>query len=298
MAHEGIAGDGTGPGQDVEDAGWQAGIECGLSEQERRGRRDLRGLEDDGIAGREGRRHLLRLHREGGVPRRDGSHHAVGLVYRHRQVGAPRGIDLGAQCLAHARVVAEDAGGGERLGTAFRQHLPVVEHLRLRERLRPTLDEIGDGSQEPCAPMGKHLAPGRRVDGATRRLDGRVDVTCGRGADFVIDAAGGGIDRREHFAGIRNPLAADEQGPGLGGHGCRCVRQAGEYSGHVVSSARGVLAPVSLRSERHRRTAASRARERATPCAPPRVIQSASGGTPLEPAPARAAGRARPPRTV
>ena len=91
VAGESVADNGPRAGDEVEDAGRQAGVDEALDQAKRRQRRGRRRLEDDGVAVDERRRHLPGGDGDGEVPGRDRSHHAERLAaaeqHRVRRVG-------------------------------------------------------------------------------------------------------------------------------------------------------------------------------------------------------------------
>ena len=187
----------TGARQHVQDARRQARLLGDFGQQQTGGRRDFGGLENHRVACGQCRRDLLRLHRHGRVPRRDGGDHAIGLVDRHRQIVAACRSDLGASGLAHGGVVAEGGGGALHLGLALAPDLAVFNHLQTGQLLAAALHAIGDAGQDGGACGRQHVAPLL----VTRGLVGHAHRgVCGlgtRGGDLVIHLPGGRIHRHQ-----------------------------------------------------------------------------------------------------
>ena len=116
---------GAGAGDEVEDAGRQAGVLQALDELERRERRGRRRLEDDGVAVDERRRDLPRRDGDREVPRRDDGDDAERLAaaeqHRLRRVGRQH---VAAEAPALAGEVAQDVARPRDLALASASVLP------------------------------------------------------------------------------------------------------------------------------------------------------------------------------
>ena len=87
----------AGPGHEVDDPGREAGLGHQLDEQRRAMRRVARGLEDDRVAGHEGRHHLPARDRHREVPGRDDPGDADRLADAHRPLVGQLGRDRVAE---------------------------------------------------------------------------------------------------------------------------------------------------------------------------------------------------------
>lgn len=101
---KGEEGDGTAAGEDVDDAGGDAGLGGELGELEGREGRDLGRLVKDGVPRRQTGRHLPGQHHQRVVPR------------RHLTIPSPRGLPLGK-------------GGGRSEGKGTRAQTPMGSFL-------------------------------------------------------------------------------------------------------------------------------------------------------------------------
>ncbi len=209
VADERVADDRAAAGDHVEHARRQdVGRDLGQDQRRQRGP-DGR-LEDDRVAGREGRADLPAGHHDRVVPRRDGRDHAHRFAADERGVAfhvLVRGLALeqarGAreepQVVDHDRDLVDR--GGDRLAGVLR--------LEATQLVGPCLDGIGELEERQAALLRRGLAPGLEgrlggVRGAVdvlgaRRLDPGDDLLVGRVLD-VDRLARGGVD----------PLAVDE----------------------------------------------------------------------------------------
>ena len=208
-------------GQDVDDAGGDAGLEQQLAEVERGERGLLGGLEHDGVAGGDRRDDLEGRHGQREVPRHDAGDDADRLAtgvgvelaarHRHRDGGA---LHLGGP----AGEVAEQLGGDADVAAGGREALAVVERLELGELLGALVDQVADAPQQVRALARGHPRPRRAgLEGVAGGDDGAVGVD-GRGlGDLDEDLLGGRVDGVEGLAVLRvDPLAVDQELPGRG----------------------------------------------------------------------------------
>ena len=161
-------------GDDVDDAGRKARLLDQLGELERRGRGELRRLDDHGVAGGERRRELPGQQQQRRVPRRDDRHDAQRLVARVVEV---------------ARLVERDDRALDLVG----QPAVVVEPLRhvgsLRRHLGEELAVVADlDLGQPVRVRGRS---GRRACAAARR--GALAVSSGHAP--VVNARWAARDR-------------------------------------------------------------------------------------------------------
>ncbi len=182
-------------GEDVDDALGDARLERELAEPQRRQRRQLCRLENDGVAARQRRSELPRRDVEREVPRDDQPDDAERLA--ECQVDAACDRDRLADVLVDcARVVVEDLGDHPDLAARSGDRLAHVARLEPRELLAVLLDERRETPQQPCPVGGCHRAPRRESslcarDGGVRLLDpGRRDLR-----DRLL---GRGVDDRRH----------------------------------------------------------------------------------------------------
>ncbi len=204
----------AGARDDVEDAGREDA--CGDLAEDQGGQRGAGGgLEDDRVAGGEGRPDLPAGHHDRVVPRRDRGDHADRLAPDHRGEAGRVLVDRLAfheACATgeEAQVVDDDRdlvdGGANGLAGVLR--------LEAAELLAARLEGVGELEQHPAPLGGRRVLPGLeggrgRVGGAIhvlgiRRLDPRDDLAVGRVLD-IERLARRGID----------PFAADELLVGL-----------------------------------------------------------------------------------
>ena len=188
--------DGARPRDDVDDAGRQLGLLAHLGEEERRERGGRGGLEDDRVAGGQGRRDLPGQHQQREVPRDDLRGHAE----RDRATARERVVEL----VGPARVVPE-VGRGERDVdvAALLDRLARVHRFEDGELAAALLEDPGDPEQVLRPLLARQLAPAP-VLGTARGLDREIDVDGGGARDLGEGLLRGGVHAREHRA-IRAP---------------------------------------------------------------------------------------------
>ena len=145
-------------------------------ELQRRQRRLLGRLEDDGVAAGERRRELPRRHHQRVVPRRDRADDADRIAPDHR--------GMAGQVLARRRAMhGAHRAGEEAEAVDDRRHLVVqhadarlaaVQRLERGERLGLAFDGVGELQQQRRALRRRRARPGR--EGLLRGVDGRVDL--------------------------------------------------------------------------------------------------------------------------
>ena len=210
--------------EDVHDALRQAGVLEQLREVERRERRELGRLDDDGAAGGERRRDLAGRHREREVPRRD-EEARTDRMLRHDHATGALGVRpvaaLDARGLlaepAHELAAVGDLAArlGERLAHLDRHEQGEVL-LALLQQVERAPEDLGALARRRRRPRGE------RLDGGVER---RLAVG-GRGIrDLLDDRAGRRVVDLERLAALGGPpLAADEER----------VRHAGQQFGLAV----------------------------------------------------------------
>jgi hypothetical protein len=162
------------PGDDVEDARGEAGLERQFGDPDGGERRVAGGLEDRGVAGRQSRAHLPAGEHEREVPRHDQAHDADRLAQREVEAGLGDGDRLAHQLVRGAAVVLHDVGHGADLPPRRGDGLAHVARLELGQLL-----ECGRGSAARSGPgsgrggSGSTCATRRRRPSARRRRPGR-----------------------------------------------------------------------------------------------------------------------------
>ena len=203
MVHERAAGRARA-GDDVDDAVGQAGLGEDFREAQRGEAGGLGGLEDDGVAAREGRGDFPRGHEEGEVPRDD----LPGDAERARRL-AGEGI---LQLVGPAGVVEEVRGNQRQVEVAgFLDGLAAVEGFEDGELAGFLLDDARDAVEVFAALAGGELGPDAVV-GGTGGLHGAVHVHVVGEGDLRELLLGGGVEGGEVFARVRrDELAPDEE---------------------------------------------------------------------------------------
>ncbi len=207
--------------EDVDDAFGDAGLEDELGEPERGERRQLGGLEDDGVAAGERRAELPGGDVEREVPRDDQPDDAERLAEGHVDA-AGDGDRLAVVLVDRAGVEVEDVGDHADLAARAGDRLADVLRLDPRELLAVLLDERREPPQQPPAVGGRNGAPGgeRRPRASDRRvglldpgLVERRNRLLGRGVDDGDRHAVDSTTRRVHPVVWRRVLARDVHSP-------------------------------------------------------------------------------------
>ncbi len=187
-------------GHQVEHAGRQAHMPGDLREQQCRERRELRGLQHDGAAGRQGRGDLPGEHQQREVPG----------DYLPGDASRPVTGELAVQQLRPARMVIEVPGGKRDVQvTRLADRFAVVQRVEYGEQPAVFLDLPRQGVQE----AGPHVAGrgGPACLGSSGCLHGTVHISGTALAYPRQHFAGGGVDRVETGRGGRvGEAAADE----------------------------------------------------------------------------------------
>ena len=202
------------PGDDVEDAGRDAGLERQPAELEARERGELGRLQDDRVPGGERGRALAAGDVEREVPGDDHPDDAGRL--------AAHVVERGVRQGKHAAGDGADGAGEEAPRVPARREvdergladrLSDVVALDLGQVVALGLDQLGQAQHEAGSLVGVEVAPGR--EGRPSGAHGLVDVLGLRGRDVGDGAVGGRVDGRDgRAAGRLDPLAADQE-PGL-----------------------------------------------------------------------------------
>ena len=233
---------------EVEDALREPGLLEDAGPQRRRQRRELGGLQHDGVAGRERGTELPRLEHERRVPRRDEAGDADRLAVHVVDLAA--GHLVGVVGLGDDQVGEEPEvlGGATRLSERLRDRQARVERLQLRQLRVTRLDEVGDPVEHARALARQHPRPGSFVECALRRGDGGIDVGLLAGGRLHVGLIRDGIEHVERLAADRvDELAVDVVTDAVG-------QALGDVVGHVL--------PRSLVIRRRRAKARRPARRR------------------------------------
>ncbi len=179
---------------EVHHARRQAGLVDDLGKCHRGERRELRGLQHDGVAARQRRRDLPRQHEQREIPRDDLADDADRLVAG----------ELRIEQLGPARVVVEVACRERHVDVArLADRLAVVHRFEHREQARVFLDPARDRVQVAGPRVGRQRLPcGKRL---LRRAD--------RGIHIILRAIG---DARDHLRRRRVDDVERLSGPGPG----------------------------------------------------------------------------------
>ena len=156
------------------------------------GRRELRRLENECVAGREAGCQLVHREQQRRVPRRDRNTDAERLVARVvERVGLVDRQHSAFDLVRQSAEVAEILGQVAHLRAHLRDQLAVVAHFNPREPFRVALDQVRQAEHEQAASACRQLRP-RAVQRLVCRLDRafRVGLLCAR-------------HRCPHLAGVR-----------------------------------------------------------------------------------------------
>ena len=201
-------------GDEVAHAVRQAAFLEGGHEQHGGVRGELRLLEDEGIAGSQGRADLPGDLQQRVVPRGNQSADANGLgVDARAQVGILRVDYAAGLVLGQGAEVLEGVGDVIHIAQGFLVALAGIGGFGLSEKLLVLTDEIGHVDDELAAFGGRGIGPLAVIKGFTGNLDGALGVLVGCLGD---EADGGAIGRANDGAGFAAlggfPLTVDKQG--------------------------------------------------------------------------------------
>ena len=195
-------------GEQVDDAGGEV-VEA-VGEGQRRERRQLGGLADDRVPGRESGRELPREEQQRVVPRHDAGDDAHRLLQHQGELRRLDRRDHAAgEVAAHLRVVVERGGRPADLVGVLDQRLAALERHQPRELVRAVAQPRGDLVQELGPLDGRHAAP----------VAGRLACRGDRGVDLLVRRQ---LDRGDRLLRVRvldveplavprHLLAADQQ---------------------------------------------------------------------------------------
>ena len=207
-----LADIGAEAGDDVDDAGGEAGFLDETREFQRRGRGEFRWLEYHGAARRQRRREFPCRQQQRRIPRRDRRYHAdrfvagvgehVGLVDRHH-----RALDL----VGEPTEVIEPLRDVTDLPAHLGIELAVVLHLGRGKMIDVTQNQIAELAQKLAALRRMHVRPRAALQRLTRGGDRLIDVALIAFRNPRPRLRQKRIDGLKAFTGFGGlPLAADE----------------------------------------------------------------------------------------
>ncbi|MNJ22605.1 hypothetical protein D3C77_169780 [compost metagenome] len=167
-------------------------------------------LEHHGAAGGQRRPELPAGQQQRKVPGDDGTDDAdrfaadetVELIVRHQRQRRlhRRAFNLGGP----ASHVAQEVDGQLHVHDfGHRSALAIVQALEFGQLLRVALHQFGQTPQQVLPLTGTHAAPGRVIEGSTRRLDGAVDIVTVSAGHFAQHFAGGRVAKAHGLATLR-----------------------------------------------------------------------------------------------
>jgi hypothetical protein len=180
----------AGAGEQRDQTGRQV-VEAG-GEHQRRDRRQLGRLADDGVAGRQRGRELPGEQQQRVVPGDDRPDDTERLLEHERELGRlDRRDDPAGEVAAHLGVVVERGGGPADLVGVLDQWLAALERHRVRELVGPGSQPGRDLVQELGALGGRRRRPAG--EGLARGGDRRVDLFGRGGPDLRDGLLGRGV---------------------------------------------------------------------------------------------------------
>src|SRR3954453_9849494 len=181
-------------------------------ELERRGRRLLGRLADEGAPGRQRRRELPAHQQHRRVPRRDRRGDADRFLQRvDEEVRAVRRDRLAVDLVGRAGEPVVVVGEPAELALHLADELAVVGRLDDGDALGVLGDQLGEAPHQPRALGAGHRRPRAAVERRARRAHRRVDVFRPRARDVGPRPAGERVDRLERLARARlAPFPPDE----------------------------------------------------------------------------------------
>src|SRR6185369_14960741 len=215
-------------GDDVQDAGWDPGLERELTEPDR-GQRGVRGgLEDGGVAGSQRRRDLPRGHEDREVPRHDQPDDTDWLAQREVETRLGHRDRLAVDLVRGTRVVVEDEARTHDLAAGAADRLADVAALEPGQLFAVLLDQIGELGERPATLAGGPVRPaGSVVERRARRGHGAVHVLAATQRRRGDHPASGRVDHLECLPvrGVHR-FAADHHPGGRRSVGCGGVGRA------------------------------------------------------------------------
>ena len=172
-----LAGVGSRPRHDVEDAVRQPGLRRDLGHPKRRHRRQPGGLDDQAVAGREGRGGLPGRHQQGEVPGDHRPHHADRLADDQAEgvrTGRRDGVEDLVDRLREPAVGPDGIRDVDLAGVGDR--LAALERVEERELLEVRLEQVGEAEEDLLALGRGAPRPAPVVECPARRPDRGIDV--------------------------------------------------------------------------------------------------------------------------
>src|SRR5215208_3781777 len=164
-------------------------------------RRELRRLEDERVARREGRGHFPARYGERKVPRDDQAYDAEWFAERHVDATSDRN-GVAEQALGHPCVVVEGLSYHRHLAAGIAYGLAGVLRLQLRQVLLFRVEGVGETPEQARAVVGWHISP--RREGFPGAGDGRICVAFGGGFEALYHLFGRRVQDFEHLRDLRN----------------------------------------------------------------------------------------------
>ncbi|MPM77696.1 hypothetical protein SDC9_124704 [bioreactor metagenome] len=169
MRHQRLAHFGAKARHHVEYAGRKARFLGQCSQFQQRCAGELRRLEHHRVAPRQRRGQLPGAEGERRVPRRDGRHHAHGLVaHVVENARLVNGHHRALHLVGQACVVVKPLRDVAHLAAHFGHQLAVVTLLGFGQQVGVGLDQIGQAAQQGAALRGRQIAPRGRLQGGVR----------------------------------------------------------------------------------------------------------------------------------
>jgi ParB family chromosome partitioning protein len=212
-------------------------------EQQRRERRQLRGLAHDGVAGRERGRDLPRPQEQREVPWRDAADDAHRLLQHERELSVVgRRHDAAGARAPELRVEVERASGLGDLVAVLDERLAALGRHHGRQLLRARSQARGDRVERVGAERGRGARPAGR--GSARSANRLGHLHGARGAQHTERSREERVLDEQLLALAVHELAADQQ-PGARRRGSR-IRPRQRLFGLTVCSIVGHIVSIGL----------------------------------------------------
>ena len=213
---EGLTRDSAGAVDEVHDAARDARLHHEIDQPDRRERRQLGRLDDDGVAGGERGRELPDRERQGRVPRDDRGDDADRLAHRVvEHLGLVQRDGLAGEPVGPAREELQVLGGEHCLAGGERERHAVVLGADAAELHRVLRHELGQAEQGLAA-LGRRRRRPATLERLPRGGHGGIDLLDGADRDVAEGLPRRGVEVRDGLAGALDPLAGDEVLRGLG----------------------------------------------------------------------------------
>ena len=199
VAGDGGTSDTTETRDDVNNTRGETSLNNQLGGVKTRQRSLLGGLQNDGVAGGNGRTDLPSPHEDREVPGNNLATDTNGLV---AGVGESLGVGvngLAVDLVGPATVVTKTSGGVGDINLGHGDGLAVVQSLNGGQDLDITLEEVGQLGEEAATLGGGHLSPDT-LEALAGSLDGNVDILLGGLVHRDNGLLVGGVDGLEGLA--------------------------------------------------------------------------------------------------